>query len=397
MGLGNFFNHRLHRGAIFKAANGTIRQRFGVIEEMKQQIRFCVSTDGTRIAYATVGEGPPLVRASTYLTHLEYDWNSPVWRHWLMDLAQHYTLIRHDQRGCGLSDWNVKELSIDAWVRDIETVVDTLGLEYFPLLGPSQGGAVAIAYTVRHPEKVSHLILYGAYARGRFHRTPAQKQFEEAHTMLNLIKVGWGRDNPAFRQVFTTLFIPEGTPEQISWFNDLQRISTSPENAVRMETAFYNINVSDLAPKVTVPTLVLHARDDAMVAFEEGRQLAAMIPNARFVPLESKNHLLLENEPAWQRFLDEVLGFISQEATEFFHPQHQAIPLQLTNELTNRESQVLDLIAQGFNNKQIAARLFITPKTVRNHVSNIYKKLQVANRAQAIIKAHEAGMGRGRL
>jgi pimeloyl-ACP methyl ester carboxylesterase/DNA-binding CsgD family transcriptional regulator len=367
-----------------------------VIEEMKQQIRFCVSPDGTRLAYATVGEGPPLVRASTYLTHLEYDWNSPVWRHWLTDLAQHYTLIRHDQRGCGLSDWDVKELSMDAWIRDLETVVDTLDLERFPLLGPSQGGAVAIAYAVRHPERVSHLVLYGAYARGRFHRTPAQKQFDEAYTLLDLMKVGWGRDNPAFRQVFTTLFMPEGTPEQITWFNDLQRISTSPENAVKMETAFYYIDVSDLLPKVTVPTLVLHARDDAMVAFEEGRHLAAMIPNARFVPLESKNHLLLESEPAWQRFLDEVIDFTSTAVTEFSVPPHKAVPLQLTDELTNRENQVLDLVAQGFNNKQIAERLFISSKTVRNHVSNIYSKLQVANRAQAIVKAREAGMGRGR-
>lgn len=284
---------------------------------------------------------------------------------------------------------------MDAWVRDLETVVDTLGLKRFSLLGPSQGGAVAIAYAVRHPERVTHLVLYGAYARGRFHRTPTQEQFEEAQAMLNLMRVGWGKDNPAFRQVFTTLFMPEGTPEQMNWFNDLQQISTSPENAVKMETAFYNINVSDLAPKVTIPTLVLHARDDAMVAFEEGRQLAAMIPNARFVPLESKNHLLLENESAWQRFLNEILDFTSTEAAEFFHPQPKAVPLQLTDDLTNRESQVLDLIAQGFNNKQIAERLYISPKTVRNHVSNIYSKLQVANRAQAIVKARKAGMGRG--
>ena len=364
---------------------------------MEQQIRFCTAPDGVRIAYAIVGNGPPLVRASTYLTHLEYDLDSPVWRHWLTDLGAHYTLIRHDQRGCGLSDRNIDELSIDAWVSDLETVVDTLGLERFALLGPSQGGAVAVAYASRHPEKVSHLVLYGAYVQGRFNRNPTQQQLDEAHTMLSLMKVGWGKDNPAFRQVFTTLFMPEGTPEQISWFNELQRTSTSPENAIKMETAFYHIDVSHLAPKVTAPTLVLHARDDAMVDFEWGRQLAAMIPNARFVPLDSKNHLLLEHEPAWQRFLDEILDFFSPEGTELFHPQHQTVPLQLTDELTNREGQVLDLIAQGFSNNQIAERLFITPKTVRNHVSNIYSKLQVANRAQAIVKAREAGIGRNRL
>lgn len=360
---------------------------------MKQQIRFCTSRDGTRIAYATVGEGPPLVRASTYLTHLEYDLSSPVWRHWLTGLGRYFTFIRHDQRGCGLSDWTIRELSIDAWVQDLEAMVDSLGLERFPLLGPSQGGAVAIEYAVRHPERVSHLILYGAYARGRFHRKPTQEQAEEANAMLDLMKIGWGKDNPAFRQVFTTLFLPEGTPEQINWFNDLQRITTSPENAVKMEKSFYNIDVARSAPKVAKPTLVLHAQDDAMVAFEQGRQLAAMIPNARFVPLESKNHLLMEHEPAWGRCLNEIVNFISTGA-ELTPTTYEAIPLQLVDELTKRESEILELIAEGYDNGQIAELLSISPKTVRNHVSNIYSKLQVKNRAQAIVSARQAGIGR---
>ena len=356
---------------------------------MEQQIRFCTAPDGVRIAYATVGNGPPLVRASTYLTHLEYDWDSPVWRHWLTGLGAHYTLIRHDQRGCGLSDWNIDELSIDAWVRDLETVVDTLGLERFALLGPSQGGAVAVAYAIRHPEKVSRLVLYGAFFQGRFNRNPTQQQLDEAHTMLNLMKVGWGKDNPAFRQVFTTLFMPEGTPEQINWFNDLQRISTPPENAVKMETAFYSIDVSHLVPEVTAPTLVLHARDDAMVDFEQGRQLAAMIPNARFVPLDGKNHLLLEHEPAWERFLAEVRNFIGAGESE------PAAFQQSLADLTKREVEVLELIARGFNNTQIAESLVISPKTVRNHITNIFRKLQVADRSQAIVLARNAGLGRG--
>jgi pimeloyl-ACP methyl ester carboxylesterase/DNA-binding CsgD family transcriptional regulator len=360
---------------------------------MKQQIRFCTSRDGTRIAYATVGEGPPLVRASTYLTHLEYDKTSPVWRHWLTGLGRHFTFIRHDQRGCGLSDWTIRELSINAWVQDLEAVVDTLGLERFPLLGPSQGGAVAIEYAVRHPERVSHLILYGAYARGRFHRKPTAEQAEEANAMLDLMKIGWGKDNPAFRQVFTTLFLPEGTPEQIDWFNELQQKTTSPENAVQMEAAFYNIDVSRSVPEVAVPTLVLHARYDAMVAFEEGRQLAATIPNARFVPLESKNHLLMESEPAWKRCLNEIVNFISTESTP---SPYETAPLQLADELTRREREVLELIAQGYDNGQIARRLSIRPKTVRNHATNVYSKLQVKNRAQAIVKARQAGLGDSR-
>ncbi len=361
---------------------------------MKQQIRFCTSPDGVRIAYASSGTGPPLVRASTYLTHLEHDWDSPVWRHWLTDLGRHFTLVRHDQRGCGLSDHDVDEFSMDAWVSDLEMVVDTIGLKRFPILGPSQGGAVAIEYAVRHPEKVSHLILYGAYAQGRFHREPASKQLEEANAMLELMKVGWGKDNPAFRQVFTTLFMPEGTPDQIRWFNELQRLSTSPQNAVKMEAAFYDIDVRESAAEVKAPTLVLHARDDAMVDFEEGRRLAAAIPNARFVPLEGKNHLLLKREPAWQRFMEEILDFLPAEEGEAPERGDATGKLGLLEELTKREREVLELIAQGLDNRQIAQRLTISDKTVRNHVTNIYGKLHVSSRGQAIVKAREAGMGR---
>ncbi|NIT51335.1 MAG: alpha/beta hydrolase, partial [candidate division Zixibacteria bacterium] len=232
------------------------------MKDLKQHIRFCTSPDEVRIAYTTIGKGPPLVRVSTYMTHLEYDWNSPVWHHWLRDLSQNYTFVRYDQRGCGLSDRKVADFSVDAWVGDLETVVDSLGLERFALLGPSQGAAIGVAYAIRHPHRISHLILYGGYIKGRFQRQPTPQQLEEANALLELMKAGWGKDNPAFRQVFSTLFMPEGTPEQIRWFNDLQQTSTSPENAARIEETVYNIDISDLAPRVTVPTLVLHARGD---------------------------------------------------------------------------------------------------------------------------------------
>jgi pimeloyl-ACP methyl ester carboxylesterase len=262
-----------------------------------------------------VGQGPPLVKAANWLSHLEYDWESPVWRHWLHGLSQHHRLIRYDERGCGLSDWDVADMSFEAWLNDLETVVDAVGVDRFPLLGISQGGAIAIAYAVRHPERVSRLILYGSYARGKLHRDLSAEKLLEAKTLIDLIKIGWGRENPAFRQVFSALFMPDGTPELFHAFNELQRVSSSPENAARIVSGFNEINVADLARQVTVPTLVLHARGDGRIPFEEGRLLAALIPNARFAPLESKNHVLLADEPAWQKFLIEFHRFTGRPFT----------------------------------------------------------------------------------
>jgi predicted ATPase/pimeloyl-ACP methyl ester carboxylesterase/DNA-binding SARP family transcriptional activator/tRNA A-37 threonylcarbamoyl transferase component Bud32 len=282
----------------------------------EQEIRFCSSADEVRLAYATVGQGPPLVKAANWLSHLEYDWESPVWRHWLQGLSQHHRLIRYDERGCGLSDWDAADMSFEAWLSDLEAVVDAAGVDRFPLLGISQGGAIAIAYAVRHSERVSHLILYGSYARGKLHRNLSESQLLEAKTLIDLIKIGWGRENPAFRQVFSALFMPDGTPDLFRAFNELQRVSSSPENAARIVSGFNEINVTELARQVTAPTLVLHARDDGRIPFEEGRLLAGLIPNARFVPLESKNHILLEYEPAWQKFLTEFHRFVGTEVSE---------------------------------------------------------------------------------
>ncbi|MDX1612852.1 MAG: alpha/beta fold hydrolase [Candidatus Promineifilaceae bacterium] len=353
---------------------------------MEQEIRFCLAPDGVRLAYATAGQGPPLVKAANYLTHLQHDWNGPVWRHWLRGLAQHHTLIRYDERGCGLSDWDVGEFSLEAWVRDLEAVVEATGHERFPLLGISQGAAVSVAYAVKHPQRVSHLILYGGYARGRFHRDLTAEERLQAETMINVIRVGWGKENPAFRQLFTTMLIPEGTTAQKDSLNELARISTTPENAAAMEEALYQIDVSDRARRVSAPTLVMHGRDDAAIPFEEGRLLAGLIPEARFVPLDSKNHILLDGEPAWSRFLDEVHGLLDV--------QRERVSQAAFSELTPRELEVLDLMAQAASNETIAAELVIAPKTVRNYVSRIYRKLGVDRRAEAIVLAREAGLGR---
>jgi pimeloyl-ACP methyl ester carboxylesterase len=265
-----------------------------------------------RIAYALSGAGPPLVKPANWLTHLESDWQSPVWRHWLRELGREHTLIRYDERGCGLSDRDVTDISIEAWVRDLEAVADALSLERFPLLGISQGCAVAILYATRHPERVSKLVLYGGYVCGRSRRNPSPQQEMEAALLRNLMRVGWARDNPAFRHVFGSLFVPEGTQEQHQWFNDLA-YTTPVENALRIVETTYDVDVRAEAAAVNVPTLVLHSRYDAMIPFEAGRLMAACIPGAHFVPLESKNHVLLEHEPAWARFLEEVRGFLAAE------------------------------------------------------------------------------------
>lgn len=237
-----------------------------------------------------------------------------MWSHWLDELGRDHTLVRYDERGCGLSDREVNEFSVDVWVRDLEAVVDALGLERFPLLGISQGGPVAISYTLRHPERVSALVLYGTYSEGRLIRDPSPDAREEAEAIATLTKQGWGRDNPAYRQIFTASFIPGASIEQQRWFNDLQRVSTSPENAVRFLGAFGEIDVRDLVAQVSVPTLVLHARGDLRCPFDAGRRMAARIAGARFVPLESSNHLLVHAEPAWEVFIREVRRFLHDKA-----------------------------------------------------------------------------------
>src|SRR6185295_17628454 len=263
---------------------------------LKQEIKYCRTRDGVRLAYAIAGSGPSLVKAGNWMNHLEYDWESPVWRHVFRGLAKDHTLMRYDARGNGLSDWDVVEVSLDAWVNDLETVVDAAGFERFPLLGISQGCAVSVAYAVRHPERVSHLILYGGFARGRRKRGSAS-EIEQADAVLTLMRHGWGRENPAFRQIFTTRFVPGASQEQMDFFNELQRRTTSPECAFRYREVVGDFDVRDLLPRISAPTLVMHVRGDAVVPFESGRRLAASIPGARFVAVQGQNHLFLENEP----------------------------------------------------------------------------------------------------
>jgi pimeloyl-ACP methyl ester carboxylesterase/DNA-binding CsgD family transcriptional regulator len=347
---------------------------------MQQQIRFCTSSDGVRLAYAVSGSGPPLLRAPHWITHLEHD--DAVWGHLLDALGRRFTLVRFDQRGCGLSDRNVTDISFEAWVRDVEAVAHAARLERFALLGVSQGAAIAVAYAARHPERVSHVVLYGGYTQGWAKQDLTAHQREKLETLGKLIELGWSGKDASLRQVFTAQFIPGARVEQVRAFNELMHLSASPEIALRIYHAFGAIDVRAEASLVRCPTLVMHSTGDLRVPFEQGRVLAGLVPGARFVPLESENHLLIEDEPALRRFLDAIDEFLPRSGAAAFKG------------LTAREAAVLEYVAQGLDNAQIAARLALSEKTVRNYLVGILDKLEVETRAQAIVLAREAGLGK---
>lgn len=277
-----------------------------------QRIRFCEVQDGTRIAYATLGSGPPLLKAANWLNHLEFDRDSPIWGKGFARIAAHRTFARYDERGCGLSDREVSNLSFDAFVEDLETVADKLGYDRFPLLGISQGCAVAVEYAVRHPERVSGLVLIGGYAAGwRHHADASEQKLREA--MMTLTELGWGTDNPSYRQVFSQTFMPTANKEELDWFNEFQRLTTSPRNAARFQDAFGDIDVRHRLRRITAPTIVLHSRHDRRIPLHLGRAVAASIPDAHFVTLESHNHVLLDREPAWQVCLETIGRFMAEK------------------------------------------------------------------------------------
>jgi DNA-binding SARP family transcriptional activator/pimeloyl-ACP methyl ester carboxylesterase len=274
-------------------------------------VRFSTTSDHVRIAYACVGDGPPLVWAAHWLSHLSFSWESPIWRHWTEEFAKDHAFVHYDERGSGLSDWTNAEFSLDACVRDLEAVVDALGLERFALIGSSKGGPTSIAYAARHPERVSQLVLYGTFAQGW--RTQGNDSgIERREAMITLVRQGWAQDNPAIRQMLTSLFVPDAALEEMGWFNELQRLSSSAENAARLMRAVGDFNVLDLLPSIAAPALVLHCRDDAAVPFEQGQLIASRIPGAGFVALEGRNHILLPRDPAWTRFVREVRQFLKK-------------------------------------------------------------------------------------
>lgn len=352
---------------------------------MKQEIRFVTASDGVRIACASAGTGLPLVKAPTWLSHVGMDSDSPVWRHWWETLSRDHFFVRFDQRGSGLSDRSVPELSFASWVSDLECVVDAFGLERFVLFGMSQGGAIAVEYAARHPKRVSHLVIVGGYARGWARRG---QPTSEHLALLTLIERGWATDNPAFRQIFTSQFMPQATADQMRWFNDLERVSTSPENAVLFQKEVGEIDVTDSAKRLRVPTLIFHSQDDARVPAEQGRELAALIPTARLVFLPSDNHILLENEPAWPMFLRELEAFLAESASTDVLP---GIPADI-QPLTVRELEVLRLIARGLTDREISTELGVSVRTVGNHVRSVLNKTGCSNRTAAAIWATKTSL-----
>lgn len=353
---------------------------------MQQSIHYLTTRDGVRLAWAAMGTGAPLVKAANWLSHLQYELESPLWRHWVEFFARHFRFIRYDERGCGMTQWEVPDVSMRVWADDLESVVaaSTPPQQPMVLIGISQGAATVIDYAVRHPERVSHLILYGGYATGWALRSDPEG-LRRYRAVVDLVRSGWGSDNPAFLQVFTSRFVPEGTPEQIGWFNALCRRTTTPEIAEHLMLARSLVDVRDLLPRVKVPTLVMHASRDDVTPLAASRELAAGIPKAEFVELESRNHILLAQEPAWARFTEAVLEFTGRRGAADDQPE-------LLAGLSPRERQVLVELVAGHSNAEIAARLHLSDKTIRNLLTRVFDKLGVRSRTQAMALARDRGV-----
>ncbi len=349
---------------------------------LRQSIHFTTGFDGTRVAWALAGRGPLLVRAPTWLSHLEVDWVSPMSRHWIAEFSSRHTLLRIDPRGVGMSDWDAGDISFEALVRDMEAVVDAAGAEEFALIGNSFGAAIAIAYAARHPQRVSRLVVWGSYCRGVLQRAPSPEQVEHSQMLRRLAEIGWGTDDPAFRQVFASLLVPGATKEQWAWFTEKMRLCCTGRNAALYLAMMEQVDVQDLARQVRCPALVLHSRHETRNPYAEGKLTAALLPHAEFVTLDSANHILLPDEPAWRQMIAELDRFLpgGRDGGVF-------------DALTGREREVLELIARGLGNDEIANTLRLSAKTLGNHITRIFAKAGVASRAQAIVRAREAGYG----
>jgi pimeloyl-ACP methyl ester carboxylesterase/DNA-binding CsgD family transcriptional regulator len=358
-------------------------------DAMNQNIRFCTSPDGVRLAYAVSGEGPPLVMSATWLTHLEHQWRSLAWRPWLDAFTAEHKVLRHDSRGCGLSDRDAGNLSFETWVRDLECVVEAADFRRFALVGTCWGGPIAIEYAARHPERVSHLVLYGSYAQGRLRRTDSPNEAAKSRLLTDVTRLGWGKDDHDFLQVWASRFQPGGTREHLCSWSEQMRAATCAETAVRLFEIGWNTDAREAARKIKCPVLIIRPERDVVAPIEQSRLLASLIPDCRFVQLDGENHMPLADEPAWSQLVTEVRSFLAEPAGAVV-ASRKALPL---NELTPRERAVLEGIAEGLDNGEIARSLRLSEKTVRNHITRIFDKIHVKHRYQAIVLAREAGLG----
>ena len=353
---------------------------------MDQRIAFARAKDKTSIAYALSGEGPPLVRAGTWLTHVHHDWETPIFAHWLSFMSERHTLVRYDPRGCGLSQGDADAVSFEDWVADLEAVVDRLELQTFPLFGMSQGAAVAAEYAIRHPERVSQLTLYAPLVTGwRGRSDPVSQKWQAMH---QLVLTGWGEENMAFPAMFAHLFLPESSPQTRQWYAELQRKSASKEVASRFLSVVGDLRMFRRMNQIRVPTLVIQIARDHVVEPRTAPGVASEIPGSQFVSIDSSNHILLEDEPGWQDFRNAFTRHVPGAAAA---PRRDAAARERIAQLSQREQKILAEIAKGLNNREIAGGLFISEKTVRNHITSIFDKLGVSSRAQAIVLAKEAG------
>lgn len=341
--------------------------------EASQKVRFCTSSDGVRIAYAVHGQGPPLVLDACWLSDLEFDWRSPVWRHYLVGLGQVATVVRFDERGHGMSDRDVTDFSLARRVDDLTAVVDDAGLDRFALVAMAQGGPVSLHYIHANPGRVTRFVCASTHAAPRLHVTDADRDLEAAFGAM--ILAGWDRKEPLFRRVFTTMMIPDATEEQMVWLDDLFQRAVSARTAYAARLERRKVDASHLLASIDVPTLVIHSRHERMNSFAHGRTLAAGIPGARLVPLESNNHILLESEPAWPVFLREVTDFLAEDAPGGPRPAADV------SALTAREVEVLREAARGLDNASIATDLHLSVRTVERHLQRIYAKLGLAGPA----------------
>ena len=347
---------------------------------LTHELRFTQVASGARIAWARSGRAgaPVLVRVAHWMTHVEYDLRSPLWQPLIEQLGRRLEVLRYDERGCGLSTGDEVPLGLEASTEELAAVVQARGAPKFALFGASGAAAPAIAYAVQHPERVSHLVLLGGFSHGLLHRGASADALAFHEAQLRLIELGWGRKDPGVQQLFTSRYMPDGSAAQIAALNEQQRLSCDGRRAAAIVRARAGLDIRAFAPQLRVPTLVLHSEGDLVVPIELGHELAASIPGARFEALLSRNHIPMAPEPAFERFCEAVTAFVCEAPNA---------PV-----LTPRERELAALVAQGLDNLQLAARLGLAEKTVRNMLSLLYTKLGVEGRAMAVVKARDLGL-----